>query len=220
MSTRVTGPTAAIAWIRAGVQAQGVYTGYRQLIVRFAAEAETATLYNGSMLLRNVQRALAQSPVHSVALGGHDPLASAALFAEAFDGEAPGVPVIVDCDGQRPDAIPTVARSIAVVQVVLAGSESTAVTDRALETLGGAEREGIGAALAVVMTDRTTDAQVLRLLEQTSGAAPGTKIVVHVSSPSEPAPPDARYAALMEEAVSISRDVRLLARLPVPLGLR
>ncbi len=220
MSTRVTGPTAAIAWIRSGVQGQGIYTGYRQLIVRFAGEAETATLYNGSMLLRNVERALSQSAVHSVAMGGHDPLASAALFAEAFEGDTPGVPVVVDCDGQRPDAIPMLARSITLVQVALAGSESTAATDRALETLAVAEREGIGAALAVVMTDRTTDAQVLRLLEQANGIAPGTKIVIHVSSPSEPAPPDARYAALMEEAASISRDVRLLARLPVPLGLR
>ena len=40
---QVAGPTAALAGVPAGLQAQGVWVGRRQLFVRFAAEAETAT---------------------------------------------------------------------------------------------------------------------------------------------------------------------------------
>ena len=36
---------AALAGVPAGVQAQGVWAGRRQLFVRFAGEAETATMY-------------------------------------------------------------------------------------------------------------------------------------------------------------------------------
>jgi hypothetical protein len=219
VSTRVTGPTAAIAWIRAGIQARGIYTGYRQLVVRFAAEAETAMLYNGSMLLRNIERTIAQSVVGSVSIAGHDPLASAALLGEAFQGNAPGVPVVVDCDGQRPDAIAALSRSVAVVQVALSGTEAASVSDTALESLKIAAREGMSPALAVVMTDRTTDVQVLRLLEQVVDAASGTKIVVHPATPSGPAGPDIRYSALMEAATAITRDVRFLSRLSAPIAL-
>ena len=47
---RSTGPTAAIAGITPGVQGQGIWTGRRQLFVRFAGEAETAVLYTAEML--------------------------------------------------------------------------------------------------------------------------------------------------------------------------
>ena len=40
---QVAGPTAALAGVPAGLQAQGVWSGRRQIFVRFAAEAETAT---------------------------------------------------------------------------------------------------------------------------------------------------------------------------------
>ncbi len=219
MRQRVTGPTAAIAWIRVAVQAQGVHTGRRQLVVRFAAEAETATLYNGSMLHRNIERALTASVVHSISIAGHDPLASALLLAEALEGNDPLAPVVIDCDGQRPDSVATVARSVALIQVALTATETAAVTDNAMETLRLAEQGGTGAALAVVMTDRTTDAQVLRVIEQATSAAPGTKIVVHLAPAAASAAPVARYAALMEEAAAISSDVRLLARLPAPFAL-
>jgi hypothetical protein len=217
----MTGPTAAIAWIRAEIQRAGLFTGYRQLLVRFAGEAETATLYNGSMLYRNVERTIKQSPAHSVAIGGHDPLSCAALLAEAFEqGEPLGVPVVVDCDGQRPDSVGQLARSVTTIQVQLDGTEPAAVADRAIETLCAAAAESLGAALSVSMLDRTTDSQVLRLLEQVSASAPGTNIVIHSPNlPHSPAP-DARFAALLEAAATISRDVRFLARLPAAHGQR
>ncbi len=55
---RSTGPTAAIAGITPGIQGQGAWTGRRQLFVRFAGEAETAVLYNGEMLAKQVDRAV------------------------------------------------------------------------------------------------------------------------------------------------------------------
>ena len=48
--SHVAGPTAALAGIPAGLQAQGVWAGRRQLFVRFAAEAETATMYTADAL--------------------------------------------------------------------------------------------------------------------------------------------------------------------------
>ncbi|MDA1080580.1 MAG: hypothetical protein O2973_02720 [Gemmatimonadetes bacterium] len=44
-------PAAALAGVPAGVQAQGVWMGRRQLFVRFAGEAETATMYSATATL-------------------------------------------------------------------------------------------------------------------------------------------------------------------------
>ena len=48
--SQTAGPTAALAGIPAGLQSQGVWAGRRQLFVRFAAEAETATMYTADAL--------------------------------------------------------------------------------------------------------------------------------------------------------------------------
>jgi hypothetical protein len=62
---------AALAGVPAGVQAQGVWAGRRQLFVRFAGEAETATMYTSSALLKEIERQLTRSKFHSIAIGGH-----------------------------------------------------------------------------------------------------------------------------------------------------
>src|ERR671938_18138 len=93
-----TGPTAAIATIASGVQSQGVWTGRRQLFVRFAAEAETAILYTPEMLAKQLQRMVGQSPLHSISLSGRDPLASAGQilrFIEQAHAAAPGTKIVV-----------------------------------------------------------------------------------------------------------------------------
>ena len=53
--SQVAGPTAALAGIPAGLQAQGVWAGRRQLFVRFAAEAETATMYTADALASEIR---------------------------------------------------------------------------------------------------------------------------------------------------------------------
>ena len=70
----VAGPTAALAGIPAGLQAQGVWAGRRQLFVRFAAEAETATMYTADALANELRRGTARSAFHSIAISGRDPL--------------------------------------------------------------------------------------------------------------------------------------------------
>src|SRR5919206_3985526 len=100
-----TGPTAAIATIAPGVQSQGVWAGRRQLFVRFAAEAETAILYSAPMLAKHLERLAGQSPLHSISLSGRDPLASAELITATFAQWRAPLPVMVDCDGQRPEAV-------------------------------------------------------------------------------------------------------------------
>ena len=52
----VVNPTAALAGIPAGLQAQGVWAGRRQLLIRFAAEAETATMYTADALANDLDR--------------------------------------------------------------------------------------------------------------------------------------------------------------------
>ena len=60
---------AALAGVPAGVQAQGVWAGRRQLFVRFAGEAETATMYTAAALCarsNGSSRARSSTPSPSV----------------------------------------------------------------------------------------------------------------------------------------------------------
>ena len=66
--------SAALAGVPAGVQSQGVWVGRRQLFVRFAGEAETATMYTAQALVRELERQLSRSSFHSIAIGGRDTL--------------------------------------------------------------------------------------------------------------------------------------------------
>jgi hypothetical protein len=105
VKTRVAGPTAALAGIPAGLQAQGVWAGRRQLFVRFAGEAETATMYTADALANEIERAMARSKFHSVAIGGRDPLGNVEYLRAAFEAKTVPVPVMLDCDGQRPGRV-------------------------------------------------------------------------------------------------------------------
>src|SRR5690348_17679755 len=70
---QVAGPTAALAGIPAGLQAQGVWSGRRQIFVRFAAEAETATMYTADALANELRRSTSRSAYHSISISGRDP---------------------------------------------------------------------------------------------------------------------------------------------------
>ena len=67
---QVAGPTAALAGIPAGLQAQGFWAGRRQLFVRFAAEGETATMYTAEALANELRRGTGRSAFHSIAITG------------------------------------------------------------------------------------------------------------------------------------------------------
>jgi len=216
---RTTGPTAAIAGIAPGVQSQGIWCGRRQLFVRFAAEAETAVLYTSEMLARQLSRSVEQSALHSISLCGRDPLASAGLIAAALDGWRGSTPIMLDIDGQRPEALPEVLEGVTLVQVTLDFSDGVA-PERVLASLVAAGAAGKEHAVALAPRDGTSDAQLLRFVEQTHAAAPGTKIVVHPPTTGSPGSLDRRYATLLEQAMGIHREIQLTMLIPTPAGTR
>jgi hypothetical protein len=80
---------AALAGVPAGVQALGPWAGRRQLFVRFAGEAETATMYMATALVREIERQLSRSTFHSIVIGGRDPLGSVPFLLAALEGPSP-----------------------------------------------------------------------------------------------------------------------------------
>jgi hypothetical protein len=211
---------AALAGVPAGLQAQGVWVGRRQLFVRFAAEAETASMYMVDALAAELKRSLERSTFHSIAIGGRDPLANAeylrAVFAKA---ETVTLPVLLDCDGQRPDAILAVRDFVSLVQVTVDGSAAQAVMERALATIAASAAAGIDHAAVFCVDERTTDAQLLRFVQQVHGISPQVPVVVH-PMPKVPVDRDRRWPILFEQATALHGDVRLILRLPPPAGMR
>lgn len=216
---RTTGPSAAIARISPGVQSQGLWTGRRQLFVRFAAEAETAVLYTAEMLARQMARIVGQSPLHSISLGGRDPLSCDEMIAATFGQWASPLPVMVDCDGQRPEAVERVAPHVSLVQVTVELTDVPVYADRALATLAAAAAASREHAAVLTPRDGTSDALVLRFVERAHAAAPGTKVVIHPPG-AERAGLDRRYGTLLEQAMAIHADTVLLMPLPGPVGGR
>jgi organic radical activating enzyme len=102
--SQVVNPTAALAGIPAGLQAQGVWAGRRQLFIRFAAEAETATMYTAEALANEIRRSTSRSAFHSISISGRDPLPTSNTSA-AFAKAPTTLPVMLDTDGQRPSEI-------------------------------------------------------------------------------------------------------------------
>jgi hypothetical protein len=97
--------TAALAGVPSGIQAQGVWQGRRQLFVRFAGEAETATMYRADALAREIDRILTRSTYHSIAISGRDALGNPEFLATVLGQVTGKAPVMVDTDGERPEAI-------------------------------------------------------------------------------------------------------------------
>jgi organic radical activating enzyme len=212
---------AALAGVPAGVQAQGVWAGRRQLFVRFAGEAETATMYTSVALVRELERQLARSKFHSISIGGRDPLANLSFLIAALDGAKPSVPVMLDTDGQRPEAFAMLAPHLELAQVTIEFVGPEIMVTNAMETVHAAA--GAKCANAVVLCPRedTSDGQMLRIIEQAHVASPDAQIVIHPPTPTGEQPMlDRRWAALLDQAISTHADTRLALRLPPPAGLR
>ena len=218
---QVAGPTAALAGVPAGLQAQGVWVGRRQLFVRFAAEAETATMYTADALAQELKRLIARSTFHSVSISGRDPLANAEYLCVAFDKHVPAIPMMLDTDGQRPAELGLVAKHLKLIQVTLEGSAGAAdaSVERGLDSLSVAAKQGVEHALVLAPDDRTSDGQLLRIVEQAHGASGATMVVVHPPT-NLPVDRDRRWMMLLERAASLHGDVRFTLRLPPPVGTR
>jgi organic radical activating enzyme len=212
-------PTAALAGIPAGLQMQGIWAGRRQIFVRFAAEGETATMYTADALANEVRRGTSRSAFHSISISGRDPLSNLEYLCAAFDKLSTTIPVMLDCDGQRPAEIDQVKGFVTLTQVTLDGPTLEAQSERAFESLRVASGAGMQHALVMIVDERTTDANVLRAVERAHGASESTNIVIH-PGPTTPVDRDRRWMTLFERAAALHGDIRLALRLPPPTGMR
>jgi organic radical activating enzyme len=218
---RIAGPTAALAGIPAGLQAQGVWAGRRQLFVRFAGEAETATMYTADALANEIERAMARSKFHSVAIGGRDPLGNAEYLRAALEAKSVPVPVMLDCDGQRPADIGGLEKLLTLIEVTLEGSALTSdgQTSNAIASIKEAARIKTRHSLVLIADERTSDSVVLRVVEQANAASEETTVVIHPAT-GTPVDRDRRWTMLVERTMALHGDVRLALRLPPPTGMR
>ncbi|MBM3908683.1 MAG: hypothetical protein FJ363_11505 [Gemmatimonadetes bacterium] len=213
-------PAAALAGVPTGVQAQGVWAGRRQLFVRFAGEAETATMYTSAALLKEIDRQLGRTKIHSVAIGGRDPLGNLEFLMAAFGERALPVPLMLDSDGQRPEALAMLAPSLAMTQVTVEFVGPEAGRSSAVETLAAAAGAGCAHALVLCPRDDTSDSQMLRLIEQAHATSADMQVVIHPFLSGEPPVLDRRWTTLLEQAMTLHADTRVALRLPPPTGLR
>ena len=217
---RVAGPTAALAGVPAGIQSQGVWAGRRQMFVRFAAEAETATMYTPDALASELKRQAGRSVFHSISVCGRDALANADFLAAAFEKWTPTLPVMVDTDGQRPEAIGQLKQHLKLVQTTLDFSGPDAMLDRVMKTLAAAAAAGTHHALVLTPRDETSDSQLLRLIEQVHAASAETIVVIHPMVGAERGSLDRRWSTLLEHVGPVHSDVRVMLRVPPPAGMR
>ena len=217
--SQTAGPTAALAGIPAGLQSQGVWAGRRQLFVRFAAEAETATMYTADALANELKRSAARSSFHSISISGRDPLANVEYLRAAFAKVEKKLPVMLDCDGQRPPEINDLRDVVQLVQVTLDGSFGDAQLERAFESVAVGAKAGLQHAVVLCADERTTDAHLLRIVERAHATSEGTAVVVHPGA-ATPVDRDRRWTTLFERASALHGDVRLALRLPPPTGMR
>jgi organic radical activating enzyme len=213
------GPTAALAGVPTGLQSQGIWVGRRQLFVRFAAEAETATMYTAQAIAQELKRAAGRSAFHSISVGGRDPLANVEFLEAAFEASKPPLPVMLDVDGQRPESIEPLKKHVALVQVTLEGATMEPSTERAMESLKVAASAGVEHALVLAPGETASDGQLLRIVEQTRAASAKTAVVIHPPY-NTPIDRDRRWVTLIERSAALHPDVRLSLRLPPPTGTR
>jgi organic radical activating enzyme len=209
---------AALAGVPAGIRATGPWTGRRQLFVKFARVAETATMYTAEALRTEIERLAQRSVYHSIAISGGDPLSEAEFLAAAFDGGAP-LAVMLDHDGQRPDALDRIIGALALVQVTLTGGEEVAALERAMSTLARAAQKHVAHALVLTPEADTSDGQLLRIVEQSKAASGETSVVLH-PAPDTLSGGSRRWINWLERAAAVHGDVRILSQLPGPTGVR
>ena len=210
-------PGAALAGIPSAIRATGPWAGRRQLFVKFAGIAETATMFTADALRSELTRLTQRSVYHSIAICGGDPLGEAEFIAAALAGGAP-LGVRLDHDGQRPEALDRVIGSLALVQVTMTGTEDDAAVGRAMATVRRAAEKRVTHAIALLPEANPSDGRLLRIVEQAQAASAETSVVVHPTTESMSS--DRSWLAWLERAAGVHGDVRLLARLPAPTGMR
>lgn len=208
--------SAALAGIPAGVQTVGPWAGRRQLFVKFAGEAETATIYTAEALRGEVIRLTGRSRYHSVAIVGRDALAEEEFLVAAFGQRGGGgpLPVMLDHDGQRPTSLEPLLHALALVQVTMDGTEGAAAVERVCSTIALAARKHVAHAVAIIPADMLSDAPLLRIVEQVHEASGEAQIVVHPAA-ERADERDRRWTLWLEQAMAVHEDVCVQPRWPV-----
>ncbi len=205
--------SAALAGIPAGLQMVGPWTGRRQLFVKFAGEAETATIYSADALRGELKRLTSRSVYHSVAVVGRDALVEEEFLSAAFDQLGP-LPVMLDHDGQRPEALARLLQALTLVQVTLQGTESAAALERVGATIGLAAEREVAHAVAIVPGVTVSDGPLLRIVEQVHEASDSAQIVVHPLA-EQALERNRRWVLWLEQAMRVHPDVRVLPQWPI-----
>ena len=174
---------AALAGIPSGIRSTGPWAGRRQLFVRFARVAETATMFTAAALRNELTRLVQRSVYHSIAICGGDPLGEVDFLAAALDDGAP-LSVMLDHDGQRPDSLERLIKSLALVQVTLTGDEEAEVISRAMASLRLAADKHVAHALVLMAKADPSDGRLLRIVDQAKEASAETAVVVHPTTDS------------------------------------
>lgn len=211
---------AALAGVPIGIQRQGIWAGRRQLFIRFAGPAETATMYTAEALSREVTRGLSRSPLHSVCISGRDALGNVEFLEAALRNLATRTPVMADTDGQRPEAIVALHPYVQMIQVTLDTPIVDAAMIRAMQTLRSAVRVGCQHVVVIGGTDEASDADYLQIVEQTHAASDVAAIILHPGPATERGVLDRRWSVLLEHAMARHADVRIAVRLSGPATTR
>ena len=216
--TRPTLPSmsAALAGVPAGVQQYGPWMGRRQLVLRFADEAETAAIFTADAIKGEIARLAARSRYHSIAIAGRDPLAEAEFLAVAFRGPM-ALPVMLHHDGQRPEALETVLSGLRLVQIQVDGSEGDAAVERVCDSLTRAATRDVAHAVAIVPAEGASDARLLRLVERVHAASAVAAVSLHPSTAAMGGS-DRRWLGWLEQAAAVHDDVRILPVVPAVRG--
>jgi hypothetical protein len=201
------------------VQSQGVWVGRRQLFVKFAGEAETATMYSADALARELQRHLQRGVFHSISVAGRDPLANTEFLGMALTKAQIPLPVMLDIDGQRPDELAAIAQHVALVQVTLDPAAADTMLQRGCATLAAAARAGRAHAFIAAASAETSDAQIIRTVEQARDASADTEVVL-LPPLTNDSVLDRRWAVLLDQAMQLHARTSLGARILRPAGMR
>ncbi len=220
MTSNVMGPGAALVGVLPGMQGMGVWMGRRQLFIRFAGEAETAVMYSAAALAEELRRLSARAKFHSIALNGRDPLGNVeCLQAALADANLP-LPVLAESDGQRPEAVRELAPRLKMLQLCSDGTAGAAMLGRFYATMGVAVECGLEHSLILEPGEQTTDAQLLRLIEQSHAVSEKVAMIIHPEEPQGGGPVDLRWSQLLAQAAELHDDVRILRRLLPPGEMR
>ena len=211
-SVRLPSLSAALAGIPAGIQPLGPWTGRRQLFVKFAGEAETATIYTADALRGELKRSSARSKYHSIAVVGPDALIEVEFLAAAMHTSP--LPVMLDHDGQRPSVLEALLPTLSLVQVSMDGKEGAAAVERVCSTMEVAAKARVAHAVAIQPAAAMSDGPLLRIVEQLHRVSAEAQVVLHVT-PESVAENSRRWVLWLQEAMAVHDDVRVLPRWPV-----